>query len=225
MSFRALMISGILFAAGSAYAAESTHKLAEAGKLPAAVSKEIAGTINPQGLLLAGPDGPVCEIWLAKELPIKANFKPTLAVKYPFQPGQLIGVLKVSAKSDYTDFRGQEMKAGVYTLRYGQQPQDGNHIGTSELADFLLALPAKKDIDPKPIVGFDKLAQRSAGAVGSTHPAIFSLLPTQKAGPKSTVQHDEDHEFWIISTSVNGKSGDKTEKVALRMIAIGKGAE
>ena len=45
----------------------------------------------------------------------------------------------------FTDFRGQEIKKGVYTLRYGQQPEDGNHIGTSELADFLLAIPAGVD--------------------------------------------------------------------------------
>ena len=225
MSFRAVFFSGVLFASASAFAAEATHKLVEVGKLPEGVSKDVAAKINAKGMSLTGPSGPVCDLWLAKELAIKDNFKPTLAVKYPFTPGQLIGVLKVSAKSGYTDFRGQEMKPGVFTLRYGQQPEDGNHIGTSELADFLLALPAKKDTDPKTIAGFDKLAQRSAGSVGSTHPAIFSLLPTKAANKKSTVQHDEDHEFWIIDTSVVGKLKDKTQAIALRMIAIGKAEE
>ena len=90
--------------------------------------------------------------------------------------GQLIGALRVPEGTTFTDFRGQEIKPGVYTLRYGQQPQDGNHIGTSELADFLLALPAEADTELKPIADADALSQKSAEAAGSTYSAPRSSL-------------------------------------------------
>ena len=104
--------------------------------------------LNPEGFAIK--NRAVCDVCAVKDLAAKDGFKPTLNVKYPFQPGQLIGALRVSGKTEFTDFRGQPVKAGVYTLRYGQQPQDGNHIGTSELSDFLLAIPATTDTDLKP---------------------------------------------------------------------------
>ena len=112
-----------------------------------------------------GPKGTICDVSFVKSLAVRPGFKPELNVKYPFTSGQLIGVLRVSKKASFTDFRGQELKAGVYTLRYGQQPEDGNHIGTSEVYDFLLALPAKIDQDPKPLNLLDELpsAERQIG--------------------------------------------------------------
>jgi hypothetical protein len=124
----------------------------------------------------------------------------------------------------FTDFRGQEVKPGVYTLRYGQQPQDGNHIGTSELADFLLALPAEADTDVKPITDFDTLSQKSAEAAGSTHPAILSLLPAeeQAAGGKASLEHVEERDYWIVELTVPGAAGEEKVKVPLRLVVIGR---
>ena len=136
-----------------------------------------------------------------------------------------MGVLQVNGKDGYTDFRGQELKAGVYTLRYGQQPEDGNHVGTSDLADFLLALPAKMDVDPKPIFGFDELSMRSAKSAGATHPAIFSMLPSEKPIKVASVTHDDDHDFWILNVQAAAKTKTKAAKVNLRFIAIGRTPE
>lgn len=226
MSLRILFSLCVVAASSSAFSAEASHKIGAAGKLPDGFSKKVSAAVLQKGIQLAGPKGPVIEIWFAKELALKPGFAPTLSVNYAFTPGQFVGVLRVLAKSDYTDFRGQEIGAGVYTLRYGQQPEDGNHIGTSELADFLLALPAKVDTDPKATFDFDKLSMTSAKSVGSTHPAIFSLLPApKKVAEKTQVTHDEDHEFWIISAPVNGTLKGKASKVGLRFVAIGRSEE
>ena len=158
-------------------AAAADPKLEAVKTLPDGLSNEVAAIIAPVGNRVAIDGAGVCSVWFAKELPLKDNFKPSLSVKYPFSPGELIGVLRIESKSKYTDFRGQELKPGVYTLRYGQQPEDGNHVGSSDLADFLLAVPAAADADPKPIKMFESLNKSSAKASGSTHPAIFSLLP------------------------------------------------
>ncbi len=192
---------------------------------PDGLSKNIASTIDPAGFHIDGPDGAVVEFWLVKDLGVKADFKPTLTVKYPFTPGQLIGAMRIPEKSQFTDFRGQNIAAGVYTIRYGQQPEDGNHIGTSETADFLMALPAKFDTDPKPVTGPDQLAESSAKSVQSTHPAIFSLLPVEQPADKPTLTHDEDREFWIVSLTVDAKAKKKSIKLPLRFVVFGHALE
>lgn len=215
-----VLIFALLWSSTGFVRAES--KLEEAVGLPDGLSKEIAAVVDAKGQRVVDKSGSVCSVWLVKEVPTKANFKPSLSVKYPFAPGELLGVLQVQAKSKYTDFRGQEIKAGVYTLRYGQQPEDGNHVGTSDLADFLLAIPAAVDTDPKPIALFKALSERSAKTAGSTHPAIFSLLPSEKPVEKPTLTHNAAKEHTMLSTTVPAKGGTK---VALRMVVIGKSGE
>jgi hypothetical protein len=95
---------------------------------------------------------------------------------------------------------------------------DGNHIGTSETADFFLALPAKMDTKPDPIAMKDALNEQSAEAAGSTHPAIFSLQPDAKAGA-AKLTHNEDRDYWVLEAEVGAK-GDK--KVPVRMVVVGQ---
>ncbi len=218
-----LISSGILLATAAAPA----HKLVRTKALPKGVAGKIASLIDKAGYQISSPKGPVCSVWLVKDVPIRDKFKPTLSVKYPFTAGQLVGLLQVHGKTGYTDFRGQELKPGVYTLRYGQQPEDGNHVGTSELADFLLALPAKIDQDPKPIFGFEDLSAKSAKSAGAAHPAIFSMLPGGKKPIKTAaVTHDEDHDFWILTVPAAAKTKSKAKAVVnLRFIAIGRSPE
>ena len=223
---RLLVVAGVVLAVGGLLAAAApSHKLTRAKTLPKGIPAKVAATLDAAGYQVGGPKGPVCGVWLVKDVPVKTGFKPTLSVKYPFTPGQLLGVLVVTAKSGYTDFRGQEVKPGVYTLRYGQQPEDGNHVGTSELADFLLAIPAKVDNDPKLIPSFDDLVEKSAKASGSTHPAIFSMLPAPKLIKTAGLSHDEDHDFWILNLPTRAKAKNKPVTVNLRFIAIGKAEE
>ena len=114
-------------------------KLVPVDKVPAGISEKVASALNPAGQQVVIDGKTTCTVWLVKDLPVKADFKPTLAIKYPLTQGQLIGVMEVVKKSEFTDFRGQDVAVGVYTLRDGQQPVDGNHVGTSALSDFLLA--------------------------------------------------------------------------------------
>lgn len=218
--FAAVALSALLCSMAGSVRAES--KLEPVAALPDGLSKEIAAVVDAKGQKILGKAGAVCSVWFVKEVPMKANFKPTLNVKYPFAAGELIGVLQVQAKSKYTDFRGQEIKPGVFTLRYGQQPEDGNHVGTSDLADFLLAIPASVDTDPNPIAAFKALSERSAKTAGSTHPAIFSLLPGEKPVDTPTLTHDSGKEHTMLSTVLSTKGG---LKIPLRMVVIGKSGE
>lgn len=225
MKQRLLWFVAVVFSTSLLFAAESTHKLAKSSKAPAGMSKKVTAVLNAEGHRIDGPKGPLCEFWLVKSLEVKPGFKPSLNVNYPFATGQLIGALRVAEKAEFTDFRGQPVKPGVYTLRYGRQPEDGNHIGTSELYDFLLAIPAKIDRDPKPIASIDQLSANSAKAGGSTHPAIFSLLPSKKGAESASLTHDAGKEFWILQLVGTGKENKKSVQVPIRLVAVGKSDE
>lgn len=191
-------------------------------KAPDGLSKEITALVNPKGIQISGDDGPICEMWTIKSVPTQARFSATLNVNYPLTPGQLVGAIRVPEGVTFHDFRGQEIKGGVYTLRYGRQPEDGNHIGTSDLYDFLLALPAKVDTGTKPLDPFSDLPSKSAETAGSTHPAIFSLLPQKDVKKSGVINHDEDRDFWIVDLIADGTAGDKAVTVPMRIVAVGR---
>lgn len=215
------MVSWSLLCCASLLAANlaaEEGKLAKVDKLPAGLADKVAAAVQPSGQQVVVDGAPVCTVWLAKELPVKEGFKPSLNVKYPLTTGQFVGVLEVQRKQEFTDFRGQEVAAGVYTLRYAQQPVDGNHVGTSELYDFLLAVPAKSDVDPAPLKSPEDLYKKSAASAGATHPAIYSLLPPEKETAPA-LRHDDAKHFWILTVIAAAPGGAKTP---LRIVVVGK---
>ena len=60
---------------------------------------------------------------------------------FPFlADGELIGVLQFASEGH--DYRDQSIAKGVYTMRYGLQPVNGDHLGVSTFRDYSLLLPA-----------------------------------------------------------------------------------
>lgn len=205
----------------TALIAADEGKLTAIDTAPAGVAEKVVAALNPKGLTLEAGGTTIGSVWLVKSLEVKADFKPSSNVKYPLVPGQLVGVLEVVKKSEFTDFRGQDVAAGVYTLRYGQQPVDGNHVGTSELYDFLLAIPAKLDVDPSTLKMSEAMHKLSAKASGSNHPAIFSLLPSKAEDKAPSLSHDKGKHFWILNLAADAKAGEKSVTVPLKMVIVG----
>jgi hypothetical protein len=221
MKFRSCFF--VAFAASLAFllGAGSGPRLEKVQETPKGLPKNIAAALGAAGWRVAGTDGPACELWPAKVVEKSADFEPTLSVKYPFAPGAFVGVLRVPEGSKFSDFREQPIAAGVYTLRYAHQPTDGNHVGTSDLSDFLLAVPAAGDAEPAPIKSPEELHSKSTKASGTTHPAIFSLLPPPEAAKEASLEQDEARGHWILNTTVSASSGGKTSPVPLRLVVIG----
>jgi hypothetical protein len=216
---RILMLGMLAWAAGGAIAAAAEeYTCEEISTPPEGLSAAVAARVVPEGLRINGPRRPLCDLWQVAPLTVLADFHPTAAVKYPFTPGQLVGVMQVPRRSGLTDFRGNVIEAGTYTLRYGRQPMDGNHIGTSDLADFLVAIPAAQDEDPATITDVQRLHELSAAASGTTHPAIFSLQPVSTPSEEPTVTHDAEHDFWILQVNVQTERGP----LPVRVIVVGK---
>jgi hypothetical protein len=206
----AILLCGQLALAADEYRIEKLEDGPPADDL----SADVVAKLQTTGYKVVDADGKaVVEIWLAKEPSVTDGFEPTLSILYPFESGSLVGALKFPLKG--SDFRGQEIARGTYTLRYGQQPVDGNHVGTFDTQDFLLLLPAASDTDPATLPGTDFFAT-SAEAAESTHPAIIPLLKPSDAEAPS-LRHIEEAEWWAAHL-VAGKT-------PLDLIVVGKAAE
>ncbi|MCU1238754.1 MAG: hypothetical protein JWP63_6721, partial [Candidatus Solibacter sp.] len=135
--------------------------------LPAAYSAAIQST----GYRVSS-SSPWCEVWLAKSIPTGA--KPAdSAISYGIAQGTLLGILRFPAKAE--DRRGQQIPAGVYTLRYSNFPVDGAHSGVAPQRDFALLTPIAADPDPAAKPGFEELVKMSSKASGTPHPAVLSI--------------------------------------------------
>lgn len=222
--FGAMMTLLALVSAWSgATATAEEYKVAELKEAPAGLSAEVLKTMQASGYRITGPAGTVCDVWLVKEVKLRPGFKPTLRVKYPFLMGSLVGAIRFPEKGEYHDFRGQAIKPGTYTLRNGLQPDDGNHLGTSEIRDFIVACPPDKDKDPKRIDKPKSLFKLSQEAAGTTHPAIYLLQPPgEKPFAAAEVKHDAANHRVVLSVNVTGKDGDKEVIVPLNLVTIGK---
>ena len=109
------------------------------------------------------------------------------------ESGTLAGAMRVTGS--FKEIRGKVVKPGVYTLRYGQQPQNGDHLGISPFREFLLLIPAAIDQDPK-VLGFDGVVALSKDVIGTAHPASLSLDPPEDApgAALSTYKNESGHE-------------------------------
>lgn len=116
--------------------------------------------------------------------------------------GALVGAVRVS--NPYPDIRGKRIKPGVYTLRYGLQPMNGDHLGVSPFREFLLVSPASADTAPAP-VGHQGAVDLSKQTIGASHPAVWSIDPPVAEGqPLTSYTSDEGHQGIVFDVATRG---------------------
>jgi hypothetical protein len=175
------------------------YKMEPSGAPPSDVAPAIASTLAQQGYKISAPNGSeYCEIWFRSSMP--SGPKSTEDnVAFPTIPqGALIGVIKFPAQA--ADRRGQQIKAGTYTLRYSLYPVNGDHLGVAPQRDFLLMTPAADDKDPNATPSFDDLCKMSTKASGTPHPAVLSIEPP--AGTNVPAFGKEGEHDWALSVKV-----------------------
>ncbi|HEV3513903.1 MAG TPA: hypothetical protein VGS05_19505 [Candidatus Sulfotelmatobacter sp.] len=189
----------------SLLSAAQTGKVEITGPLTdTAVPEQIRQSLQDTGyrLILDDPK-PACELWLRKNIPAQTKTDAE-GVDYPeLAESTLLGVMHFSQAA--ADFRGQQIPAGFYTLRYALMPDDGNHLGVSPNRDFLLLIPAQSDSDPSATFKFEELVILSAKTVGTKHPSPLSLPPADKPSSGTVAKDDQDH--WIFSGALKLASG------------------
>lgn len=187
------------------------------------LSAEMAPLLAEHGVKVLKGKRTLCQIWLTKVWATTPGFTASQTVLYPFNSGALIGVAEYQSMGG--DFRGQEIPPGMYTLRYAQQPVDGNHVGTSDTRDFLLLLPASSDTLPAELTP-EQLIEQSKQAAQSNHPAMLCLQVAEgEATELPAVEHDTDRELWSLRVEGQSQSGDAMVPLPIKLVVVGKAAE
>ena len=180
---------------------------------PAGEAPVLGSLVQPGWKIVADNGSPYVEIWLKSTMPSGPNTGESNVTLPTIPPGALLGVLRFPGKG--SDRRGQNIAPGVYTLRYGNYPVNGNHQGVAPQRDFLVLVPAALDKSADPISDFDALMELSRKASGTPHPAVLSFSKAdadQKPGLEKQGEKD-----WVLTAKIGG--------TAVSIIMIGKADE
>jgi hypothetical protein len=171
-------------------------------------SDALKQAVEEKGYHITLDGGWTAEFWFTKQLETASKDAP--GALYPeLTNAEFVGV--VNLPKGMTDFRGQAIPAGVYTLRYQMLPQDGNHMGVAPNPDFLLAIPVASDPSPDQSYPYKKLVALSAKTTGSNHPAVLAL---DTAGGSSSVVTDAQGVV-VFTVTVPSSGGKSTGKLGI----------
>jgi hypothetical protein len=194
---------------------------------PQAAAAAIRELLSDQGFRIQDDKGqPLADIWLRKTIPgSEKPSGPKGAVLFPFlADGELIGLLQFASEGH--DYRDQPIAKGVYTMRYGLQPVNGDHLGVSIYRDYSLLLPAPKDQSPA-IPARKQLEARSAESAGTSHPAVLLLQAPPAEAPKTIVPsmiRDQEKNTWSIAVPFNILIKGQTEPIVQPVLLVVVGA-
>jgi hypothetical protein len=218
----------VLFAA-LAIVAGYSHKMARADEYTVealseaapgdGVSKDIQDKLAASGVRMKRGADAFVDIWPAKEWALKPDFKEGLEIKFPFQPGELIGLIRYHKPA--TDFRVQDIKPGVYVIRAALQPVDGNHVGTSDTRDFFLLTKPADDTNPAPLEE-KTMFKLSPKVAGGTHPTMLFIRKPGDVSELPAVKHDEEAERWSVVFAGKPQGGSGTLPVEVNLVGVAK---
>lgn len=218
------LLVGLLFTVSAR--AQDSYKVEQLEKpAPKTASTAIADALGKTVYQVLDDSGKLLvEIWLRKEIPASTKpAGPKGPIQFPFlAEGEVLGVFEFAEEGH--DNRDQPIAKGTYTMRYGLQPVNGDHLGVSANRDYTLLLPAAKDHDLKPPAR-KVLESGSAEAAGSSHPAVFMLLtPSEdiaKAAPKMV--QDMEKNLWsvVVPLKIKAKGESDTVVVPVQIVVVG----
>lgn len=187
-------------------AAQEAYKVEELKNAPpSSIAPEIAPALVAQGYrIMDGQGKAFADLWLRKLIPAKSQPSGAKGViQFPFlAESEFLGVMRLHGEAH--DYRDQAISKGLYTLRYGHQPVNGDHLGVSPFGDYVLLLPTAKD---KSLAALPRkqLETQSAETAGSSHPAVFFMLavPATGAGSGPSMIHDAEKNTWRVVVPLN----------------------
>ena len=164
-------------------------------KLPQDFSEAVRDALSPDGHTVSIAGKPTATMWFREELPQTNTAEPDLGVSFgTLLESVLVGV--VTLDSRWTDYKGNSISEGHYTMRYAVQPADGNHMGVSIYRDYLLLIPAAGDADPAAEFTHDTVVEMSMK--GLTHPSVLALFPVWESVSAPALQKN-DMDQWMLA--------------------------
>ena len=189
---------------------------------PEGLADAVAKALASEGAQLLSEDGKtIAELWLRREIPLKAN--AAQAGYGALAEGTLVGAVRFPEGG--SDYRGQMIAAGTYTLRYEQIPQDGNHMGASPEQDFLLLCPAAEDQDLDATFDFESLMELSRHATRTNHPGPLMLMRVANGAEFPGVQQNDLSNVALrMKTTGRAVTWDQAQDFPLALTLVGSAA-
>ena len=211
---------------GSALAAGAAdYKVETVGAVSASdVSAAMGEALQADGVRLLDAAGKALfEIWLRDPVVAKAGgYTPSDVLYGTLEKGAWLGVLH--CPSGGTDFRGQTIQPGYYSLRYQHVLQDGNHMGVSVYRDFVLLVPVAADTDIDKLLSFPEVVALSARVSGTGHPAVLNLAtPVEGKTAAQPGVGPDDAGHWVVRTGSRSQAeGGAEAEFPFAIILVGQ---
>ena len=189
--------------------------------IPAKLGDSIKAELQSQAVQISKAEKPIYQLWLRKEIPLEtAPESPEKALKSVGQT-TLMGAIAITA--DERDYRDDELYQGVYTIRFGLRPQDGNHLGTSEHLYFAVLVEAKNDPELGKITKSRQLVKASSKTSATDHPMILSLFPVSSTDAETPSVHEPapDHEAIRLSIPAKNPDGSAAGPLVFDLVVAG----
>jgi hypothetical protein len=197
--------------------------------VPKDVSEPIQKLLADSSIQLLDKAGtPICEVWFRKDIPAEAapeQIKTGVTYREVKQT-EILGVIQFH--KDWSDYRKQKIKTGVYTMRLAYQPADGKHTSDiSDFQEFVLVTSAKADTKAD-LMNPKALHEASGDSIGSGHPGVFMLWPNNKPA-KEPVLDARPKNHWVLSVKNNvvvaGKATNANFGIGLNLVGHSPAAE
>jgi hypothetical protein len=215
---------GVLFAIcgstspRSLFADEPTTLSVDTTKPPEEVAEPIRASLGDKALRLSTGGKPFFEFWFRKELPLATQPADGTLAPETLVEGAVLGVLRVD--ENRRDFRDEELPKGIYIIRLGLQPEDGNHQGSAPSRTFALLIPAKQDTKLD-LLPRKELLKAAATTNAAHHPSNLNLQPVESTDgqfPRLGELNDGKHQ--VVFLKLPARIGENGEETALTFALV-----
>jgi hypothetical protein len=168
---------------------------------------------------------PVAELWFCKLLGAEATpeqLKNGITYR-ELKETTVVGVVRF--EQNWHDYRKQKVKAGVYTMRLGFQPGDGDHAGKSKYTEFLVLSAAAKDTKAD-LITAKGLVDMSMKSIEASHPGVLMLFPNNKpAAAPQLASESLGNVHWILNLACPVEAAGKRAMLGFGVTLVGEGDE
>jgi hypothetical protein len=198
--------------------AQAAKLTVTSAKPPAEIAEPIRAVLDEKVLRIETEDKATYEFWFRKELPLAEKPAGGTLGLTTMKEGAILGVARVAG--EHYDFRNEEIKPGVYTVRLGIQPEDGNHLGVAPTRTFALLIAAKQD-KKLDAIDHDALMKAAATINAAKHPSNLNLQPVEKIeGEFPRLEERNGGEHKVVLLKLPAVVGDSKEKTTLTFALV-----